>query len=304
VLLTYTVAIAAQDWRRPESRDRGKEFVGFIHPDELYWRPFILSSVQPSEFKLLSLDESTRARTQLVRLPPGWKQVSGYHSVDLEMFVVEGGIDAGGKSMGRYSYSYYPAGYAHEFSTQGGATVLQWWNGQPDFTQSLVSKPDKLEAEAIEAWNFGDAPYVSPGKFPKFRAEPVWENSPIRMKLLRHDKRTGQMTWIVMIPGGGSSMSGEDTLPAWASSPSWQEGFLIAGDMTDSECLALGQVAGSYGPGGYFFRPAGIRHGGLSQYSRTFAMWLLRSGAQHWVHYHQSCDQPSIAKQVKEGRQR
>ena len=159
-------------------------------------------------------------------------------------------------------------------------------------------------AELIEGWNYGDAPFMSPAQFPRFRAEPVWKNSPIRLKLLRHDKRTGQMTWIAMIPGGGTAMSGEDKLPPWASSPSWQEGLLIAGDMTVAECLSVGQVAGSYSPGGYFFRPAGIRHGGPSEYSTTFAMWLFRSGKQHWVDYHHSCEPPAPKTQVIEGERR
>ena len=65
VLLILIATASAQDWRRPESRDRGKEFVGFIQSDHLYWRPFVLPSVQPAEFKLLSLDESKRTGTQL-----------------------------------------------------------------------------------------------------------------------------------------------------------------------------------------------------------------------------------------------
>jgi hypothetical protein len=304
VMLTLFTTASAQDWRRPESRDRGKDFVGFIQPDHLYWRPFVLPSVQPAEFKLLSLDESTHARTQILSLPPGWKQVLGYHSTDLEMFVLEGGIEIGGKAMERYSYAYYPAGYAHEFSTGGGATVLQWWGGKPDFVQNTESKPGTPIAEVIEGWNYGDAPSISPSQFPGFRAEPVWENSPIRLKLLRHDKRTGRMTWIAMIPGGGPPMSGEDKLPPWASNPSWQEGFLLAGDMTTAECLPVGQVAGSYGPGGYFFRPAGLLHGGVSEYSTTFALWLFRSGKAHWVDYHDSCDQSSPPAPGKESDQR
>lgn len=283
-------AASAQEWRQPESRDRAEEFVGFVQPKQLYWRPFILPSVQPAEFKLLSLDEQTRARTQIVRLPPGWKQVKGFHSANLEMFVLEGGMEANGKPMGRYSYAYYPAGYTHLLRTEGGATVLQWWNGTPDFVPSANSKPGTLLAEAIEDWSYGDAPSIGPGQFPKFRDEPVWENSPIRMKLLRHDINTGQMTWIVMVPGGGPAMSEETSLPLWSSSPAWQEGFLLAGDMTQSECLSIGQVAGTYGPGEYFFRPAKIRHGGPSEYSTGFAMWLFRSGKQHWVDYHDSCD--------------
>jgi hypothetical protein len=111
-------------------------------------------------------------------------------------------------------------------------------------------------------------------------------------EMLRTDPETGQMTWIVMIPGGGPALAGEDGLGPWASSPSWQEGFLLAGDMTVAECLPAGQLAGRYDPGDYFFRPAGIRHGGPSEYSTTFALWIFRSGAGHWVDYHDRCPPP------------
>jgi len=284
---------SAQDWRRAESRDRATQFVGFVQPDRLYWRPLVLPSVPTAEFKLLSFDETTGARTLLVRLPPGWQQASGYHSSDLEMFVVEGGINSGGEALGRYSYAYFPAGQAHQFGTEAGATVLQWWSGPPDYVVSATSRKGARTADAIQGWRFGDVPYMDPSRFPPFREQPFSNNSPIRMKLLRRDAGTGQMTWIAMTPGGGPAMSGEGMLPLWSSSAGWQEGFLLAGDMTIGECLPLGQVAGTYAPNGYFFRPAGIRHGGLSLYSDSYSIWLFRTGPGHWLTYHDSCGGPA-----------
>src|SRR5688572_19800521 len=83
----------AQEWRRVDGRDRSSEFVGFVKPERLYWRPFALPGVQAAEFKQLSFDDKTGARTLLVRVPAGWKQAAGYHSADLEMLVLEGGIN-------------------------------------------------------------------------------------------------------------------------------------------------------------------------------------------------------------------
>lgn len=290
-IATTAIAAAAsgQEWKRAESRDRATELVGFVQPEQLYWRPFSLDGVQAAEFKLLSFDESSGARTLLVRLPAGWKQAPGYHSSDLEMFVVEGGVSMNGEHTGRYSYAYYPAGYAHGYGTEAGATVLQWWSGKPDFVAAAQSRRGTNTDVAIEGWRFGDAPYIDPAKFPEFRDEPFRTDSPIRMKLLRRDARTGAMTWVVMTPGGGPSMSGEGHLPPWMSAASWQEGYLLAGDMTTAECLEAGQVAGTYAPGGYFFRPAGMRHGGPSHYSTTFSIWLYRSGPGFRVGYHDAC---------------
>ena len=290
--LLFTVA-QAQDWKRAESRDRSAEFVGFLQPDRLYWRPFTLPNVQAAEFKQLSFDDKTGARTLLVRLPPGWRQAPGYHTADLEMLVVAGGISIGDRAMGLYSYAYYPAGHAHSFSSEFGATVLQWWSSAPDYIQGATSRDGTPKDGVIDGVHYDDVPNGEPSSLPKFRDEPFMENSPIRTKLLRRDARTGQMTWIVTTPGGTPAMSGEGKLPLWASSASWQEGFLLAGDMTIAECLPPGQAAGTYAPNGYFFRPAGIRHGGLSLYSDTFSIWLFRTGPGHWLTYHDSCVEPS-----------
>ncbi|MEO8747588.1 MAG: DUF4437 domain-containing protein, partial [Rhodanobacter sp.] len=240
-LLLSTLAFA-QDFRIPESRDRSSEFVGFVQPDHLYWRPFTLSGVPAAEFKQLSFDDKTGARTLLVKLPPGWKQAPGYHSADLEMFVVEGGISIGDKPTGRYSYAYYPAGYAHSFSTEKGATVLEFWSGAPDYVQSATSRAGTKTGSAIDGLLYNDVPTTGPSSLPKFRNEPVMENSPIHVKLLRRDAGTGQMTWVATIPGGTRAMIGEGKLPLWSSSASWKEGFLIAGDMTMAECLPQGQA--------------------------------------------------------------
>jgi hypothetical protein len=291
--LLWCSAAIAQDIRIPQSRDRSHEFVGFVRPDTLHLRPLIFPGLPVAEFKQLSFDENTGARTILAKLPAGWKQPLGYHSANLEMFVVEGGISIGNKPMGRYSYAYYPAGYAHSFGTTGGATVLQFWSGPPDYVPSASSRAGTDSASAVDGLMYNDVPTNGPSSLPKFRNEPVMKNSPIQVKLLRLDKRTGQKTFIVTTPGGYPVMSGEGDLPLWSSNRTWQEGYLLAGDMTIAECLPEGQVAGAYGPNGYFFRPAGIAHGGLSQFSETFAVWLYRTGPGHWETYRNTCAEPS-----------
>lgn len=299
-VLLCCAAASARDIRIPESRDRSKEFVGFVQPHNLHFRPLVLPGLKTAEFKQLSFDEKTGARTLLVRLPPGWKQPPGYHSADLEMFVVEGGVSIGDRPMGRYAYAYYPAGYSHSFGTEEGATVLQFWGGAPDYAASAASRPGTNLASAVDGLLYQDVPTNGPDSLPKSRKEPVMKNSPVHVKLLRLDKGSGQMTWISTAPGGYPIMSGEGGLPPWSSSASWQEGFLIAGDMTIAECLPEGQVAGTYTPNGYFFRPAGAKHGGLSQYSDSFSVWLYRAGPGHWVTYDNACTEPPAT--AKKGR--
>lgn len=291
-LLLGTGALA-QDIRIPQSRDRSSEFVGFVAPRNLHLRPLIFAGLPPVEFKQLSFDEKTGARTLLVTLPAGWKQPSGYHGADLEMFVVEGGISIGDKPMGRYAYAYYPAGTAHSFGTKEGATVLFFWNGAPDYTASATSRPG-AKPGAIDGLAFHDVPTATPNVLPKFRDEPIMKNSPVHVKLLRSDPATGEVTWIATSPGGYPVMSGEGDLPLWATSKSWEEGYMLAGDMTIAECLPEGQVAGTYAPNGYFFRPAGIAHGGLSQFSDSYSVWLYRRGPGSWKTYGNACAEPSV----------
>jgi len=280
---------AAADWNREVAHDRGTEFEGFVSPSRLYWRPFALPGVQAAEFKLLSFDESTGARTLLVKLPPGWKQAAGYHSADVEMFVVEGGVTVGDEELGRYGYTYWPAGHAHAYSTEFGATVVQMWSGRPDYVASAQSRPGARGADAIDGWRYGDAPSIGPSELQKHRDEPYREDSPVRIKLLRHDAATGEKTWIAVQPGGGRFMQGEGLLPPWAASESWLEGYLLAGNETIAECLPQGEVAGTYAAGDYYFRPAGQRHGGPGAYSTSYAIWLLRSGPGHRLSYHDAC---------------
>lgn len=291
-LLLGTGALA-QDIRIPQSRDRSSEFVGFVAPRNLHLRPLIFAGLPPVEFKQLSFDEKTGARTLLVTLPAGWKQPSGYHGADLEMFVVEGGISIGDKPMGRYAYAYYPAGTAHSFGTKEGATVLFFWNGAPDYTASATSRPG-AKPGAIDGLAYHDVPTATPNVLPKFRDEPIMKNSPVHVKLLRSDPATGEVTWIATSPGGYPVMSGEGDLPLWATSKSWEEGYMLAGDMTIAECLPEGQVAGTYAPNGYFFRPAGIAHGGLSQFSDSYSVWLYRRGPGSWKTYGNACAEPSV----------
>lgn len=280
---------AAEPWERERAHDRASELVAFVQPERLYWRPFHLPGVRPAEFKLLSFDEHSGARTLLVRLPAGWKQAPGYHSADLEMFVFKGGVSMSGEPAGRYAYAYYPAGHTHSISTEFGATVLQMWSGKPDYVASAESRAGARSGDAIEGWRYGDSRSIGPADFPAFRDEPFREDSPIRIKLMRHDEDSGEKTWIAVLPGGGPAMSGDGDLPPWASSASWEEGFLLGGDMTVAECVPQGEVAGTYTIGGYFFRPAGRRYGGPGLYSNGFAIWLFRSGPGHRVRYHDVC---------------
>lgn len=295
VLLALTLAasksVSAQVNLEP--RDRGKEFVGWVQPEKMYWRPFLVSGMLPAEFKLLSVDDSLGARTQITRLSAGWKHPIGYHNTNEEIFVLSGDLTISGKKMTKYSYAYYPAGYAHgpAFS-EHGATLLHWWDAEPDFVPSRQSKPGTRVDEVVEGWNYYDKPWTRNEDFPKWAAFPPPHDT--RLKLLRKDKVTGQMTWMNMGAGGGSSVrTGTPGRGHWEAHPSFEEAMLLEGELTYGECLpGVGEVVGTYTASGYFFRPADIRHGGRSAHSPSYILFIFRSGKPIWADYFEDCNEP------------
>jgi Domain of unknown function (DUF4437) len=285
-----------------ESRDRGKEFVGWVQPERLYWRPFTIAGMPDAEFKLLSFDESSKARSQITRLPAGWRHPKGYHNTNEEIFVLSGDLTVGGKRMTKYSYAYFPAGHAHgEAYTEYGVTLLHWWDGDPDFGVSRESKPGTRHDELVEDWNFYDKPWTKDEDFPKVYDFPTPPNR--RLKLMRQDKVTGQMTWMNWSSSGGAR-AGYLPGKTWESHPSWEEAMLLEGDLTYGECLPQGEVVGTYTAGGYFFRPAGIKHGGRSAGSSSYSLYIFRSGKSLWADYFYECDSPTkreASTQKREG---
>jgi hypothetical protein len=285
----------AQSWRIAESRDRAKDFVGWVQPEALYWRPFSIRGIQEANFKLLSYDPSSRARSQLTNLPPGYSRPAGYHNSSVEIFVLEGDLAIGEKKMSKYSYAYYPAGYAQgPMHSDYGATFIEWWDGsggQPDFVASLQSKPGTRTDQLIEGLNYYTSRTTALAEFAKLGNRMLPASYPMHVKVMRKDPATGQTTWIVMTPGGGGgALAADNRQPLWTSDPAWQEGYLLEGNLTMGECLAVGEVAGTYSPGGYFFRPAGARYGGRSLWSTSYSLWLLRSGSGAGFAYHDRCD--------------
>jgi hypothetical protein len=276
--------------RMPQSRDRGREFVGWMQPEKLYWRPFTVSGLPDAEFKLLSFDESTKARAQITRLPAGWRQPAGYYGTNEEIFVLSGDLSIGGKRMTRYSYAYYPAGYAQgEAVTEAGATLLQWWDGEIEFVPGRESKAGTRLDEVVEDWNFYEKPWTADKDFPAKYDFPTPPNR--RLKLLRQDKVTGQMTWINWSSSGNVRVGYPKNEP-WEAHPSFEEAMVLEGDLTYGECLPQGEVVGTYTAGGYFFRPPGIRHGGRSAGASSYALFLFRAGKSLETKYFAGCDNP------------
>jgi quercetin dioxygenase-like cupin family protein len=275
-----------------QSKDRSKEgadgFVGWIEANNLPWQKFSLSGVPDAESKLLSTDHKTGARSQITRLPAGWSHPAGYHRTNEEILVLSGDLTIGNKRMTKYSYAYYPAGYAHGAAiSKYGATLLHFWDAKPDFVPAQQSLKDVRLDEVVEGWNFYDQPWTTSEKFGKWADFPSPPS--IRLKLLRKDKKTGQMTWINWYNPGYMEVVGDKP---WEVHPSWEEFLLLEGDLTFSECLpGEGAEKTTYKEGGYFWRPKNIRHVGPGMFSTGHLLFLHRSGTPIWADYYASCDE-------------
>ncbi len=150
-----------------------------------------------------------------------------------------------------------------------------------------------LNGQSNEDWNYFTKPWTRPEDFPKFAAFPVPADS--RLKLMRKDKVTGQMTWMNLGAGGGgaAARSGGPARGRWEAHPSFEEAMLLEGELTYGECLpGQGETVGTYTESGYFFRPPNIRHGGKSSFSPTYTLFIFRSGKQLWADYFEDCNEP------------
>ena len=106
-------------------------------------------------------------------------------------------------------------------------------------------------------------------------------NVPLEVKHLKKDPWTGARTWLVRLKGGVKVPWERHSVP--------EEGYLLEGDYRLAECLPDGAFVGGYQPGGYFYRPGGLLHGGPESGTRRGAVWLMRSPATLDVQFYTEC---------------
>jgi len=273
-----------------DTRGEGRGFVGFLQQEALPWRPFDLWSMPSGpQAKILSQDTRSGALSLLVYYPPRWEdQERGYHQANEEIFILEGDLTIGERTLTRRNYVYIPSGVLHGHQkTKDGCLALHFYDRKPGFVPESRggAKTDVL----LEYRNFYEEPW-SHGLLRHRSPTPP----PLLIKILRLDPRTGARTWIAGILGG-------HPIRPWETHPTWEEGYLLEGESTVGECLPEGIKIGTYRPGGYFFRPAGIAHGGPQGGAKTYAIWLFRAPARLDVQYY---DQPHCPQSERPTRER
>jgi hypothetical protein len=276
---------------------------GFVfHYDvesDLEWSPFDVEGIPAGMYKkVLSRSPTNGALSLITYIPEGWNHPSGYHTVDEEIFVLEGDLtivdDQGPQALVTYSYTYIPAGVAHgPFLSRQGAVLLHWFKGRPDFVAARSHAAGARVHARVRDWNHFENPWYIGEPFPDYR---VGGNIPgSNHRLLRQDPDTGEMTW----------MSFNSSIPARSSGvgnfgggyevhPSFEEYYFVekAGDTVIGECLEQGLAQVRYGDRSYWWRLGGIGHGGPTSHGDGqpgYGISIVRTGARLWADYFTDC---------------
>ena len=261
---------------------------GFVYigsTESVVWQRFNVPGIPGGMMaKYLSRDEKRGGLTLLSYLPIRWQHDErGYHNSDEEIFLLEGDLTIGDQQLSKYSYTFIPAGVAHgPVSTRQGAVFIRWFNKTPDFN---VSRNDKSGARAyasVRDWNHYQVPWDSVN-FPVYRKGPPVAG--VRLKLLRNDPDTGEMTWIFF------GLAGRRGGSLWEVHPTFEEYFILelSDERVVGECLPEGPTGLRYKERGYWWRPAGIGHLGPITVSSGYSMSIIRTGAALWADYFTDC---------------
>ncbi len=260
-----------------DTNGNGRGFVGFINQQYLPWKEFRVKGVASGlKAKTLSRDPKTGAVSLLLSYPPGWRSRadSNYHNGDEEIFVLEGDLTIGERTLTDRCYSFIPAGKAHgPISTSNGCLALTFFSQEPDVVASTESRPDTKINRTVEYKNYFDEAWQLGLTRSQSKTPP-----PLLIKLLRQDEQTGARTWI-------AGVLADQPNSLWERHPTWEEGYLLEGGYRLAECLNAKSKLGVYTPGSYFFRPAGVVHVGPNAGAKGYAIWLFRTPAKLGVEF-------------------
>lgn len=205
----------------------------------------------------------------VLELPAGWQwQPPRTRRQSLELFVLSGTLQWGDALLSAHDYAYLPtAAPPPLLAADGEVQVLVYFDPPRD--------TDGNQARVRHADDGGWRPGIVAER-----------DAGVRLALEVRDllwvESTGQRTWLLR--------ARPDLVVPWERHETVEEGFLVAGDYRLVECLPGGPVSGSYRPGGYFYRPAGVVHGGPASGSSDEVMWLLRTPTALTVEFFESCE--------------
>lgn len=247
------------------SATRQVPYPAFLQSGEL--RESYLAGLPQLRAKKLSSDSESGGYSALLTLPAEWRWTTGASpGMSVEIYVLSGTLVLGNVTLHPGNYAYLPPGsLGLSMSTAAGAELLYFLD---EADRSATIRTPVFTSREVIPW------------------QPLAGSSPVagsEEKVLRHDRGNGARTWLQRTGPGAS-------LP-WQRSSAIEEGFLLSGGYRHSECVDGKAVTGSYLPGGYFMRPAGVVNGGPRAGTSEGAVWLLRRPARGTVTPADGCGQ-------------
>ena len=206
---------------------------------------------------ILSRDGSGPS-TRLLEVPPGWgTSVRGSFTGDVELFVVSGQVEADGHLLGAHTLWGAGAGTSVEgLGSSGGATLLLFSGAplrfMPGEGEEDSQRPGPVVAGEREWTRMTGAHPNSRQRelAPSLRGGVFWQTAAIDLNLDR---------WYV------------DAEPT--------EVFVLEGVWQQATGGRQGVEVVEFPREGYFYRPAGVWHGGVLTGTSTVALLLIRAGA-------------------------
>lgn len=238
-------------------------YPAFVQSADL--RDSFLAGLPQLSAKMLSSDSESGRFSALLTLPAEWRWTTGASpGMSVEIYVLSGRVELGDLTLHPGNYAYLPPGsLGLSMSTKAGAELLYFLD---EADRSATIRTPVFTSREVIPW------------------QPRADGSPVagsEEKLLRHDSGSGARTWLQRTEPG-------DARP-WQRSLAREEGFLLSGAYRHSECVDGKAVTGSYAPGGYFMRPAGVVNGGPQAGTSEGAVWLLRRSSRGAVTPAEGC---------------
>ncbi len=221
-------------------------YLAFVQADEL--EDNFLATMPGVRAKQFAGDPKTRRTSNRINLPPGWQGTTGgAPGKSLELFVLIGDLEIADIRLGPGGYAHVPPGsFGFNLQSSEGAQILYFLDDVDPM--AMIRAPTILDTGLVD-WQSTDIDGVS-------------------TKELRADPGNGSRTWLTKVEPGA-------VIP-WHSSSVTREGYLVAGEYQDSECVDGEANTWIYTSGGYFYWPAGAVSGGPEAQAIRESVWVLR----------------------------
>ncbi len=238
--------------------DRRFQPVNVPEPRGFPSRPMTIHGLEGRPAAWILSRDGSGPSTRLLEVPPGWgTSLRGSFTGDVELFVISGRVEADGRRMDPHTLWSARAGtVVCGLGSSEGATLLLFSGAPLRFMPGEGTedprRPDPVVAGEREWAQMPGAPPNSRQRelAPSLRGGAYWQTAAIDLNLDR---------WYV------------DDEPT--------EVFVLEGSWQQTARGKQGPEVVEFPREGYFYRPAGVWHGGGLTGTSTVALLLIRAGA-------------------------